>query len=73
MSGRGIPLPVPRSTGTDALTHYNARADAPAPARRDGSTREIRRWANANGFQVAPKGSIPSRVRDAYYAEARKP
>ena len=30
------------------------------------STREIRDWARANGFEVADRGQIPANVREAF-------
>lgn len=67
-----IPLPAPRPTGTDALTHYNQRPQRVVTPTATGTTGEIRAWAIANGFAVALRGSIPSRVRNAYEQEARR-
>lgn len=67
-----IPLPAPRPSGTDALTHYNQRPQRVVTPTATGTTGEIRAWAIANGFAVALRGSIPSRVRNAYEQEARR-
>jgi hypothetical protein len=34
----------------------------------DGSAREIREWARANGFQVSDRGRVPAEVTEAFRA-----
>ena len=34
----------------------------------DGSAREVREWARANGYQVSDRGRVPSEVVEAYRA-----
>jgi len=67
-----VPLPLPRPTGTDAITHYNQRPQRAVAPTVDGTTADVRAWAIANGFEVALRGAIPSRVRNAYEQEARR-
>jgi hypothetical protein len=54
--------PLPISTGSEAKPRKRGKQSAPVTA----AVKTIRDWANANGYQVAPKGRIPAQVVAAY-------
>ncbi|WP_151530406.1 MULTISPECIES: Lsr2 family protein [Corynebacterium] len=55
------------TAGRAVSTAGRGRRKAAAATGRNNQSREIRKWAQDNGYKVAARGKIPQEVYDAYY------
>jgi hypothetical protein len=58
---------------TGGRVKRSARSDQADKSATSGEAGQIREWALANGFELADRGRIPSRVVDAYKAAQTEP
>ena len=65
---RKVIKPYVRKARKVHATSRTGTSDAPKSAKRNTDTPRIRQWAQEKGYEVAERGQIHQRVRDAYYA-----